>query len=97
MVPPPLPTTVPTLVLSGDLDLRTPLESGQRLARSLGGRFLIERGVGHGVLGRDPNGCATGAVEAFLDRRPLPRCRRNSSITIERSARRAVAFPWLGR
>lgn len=93
--PPPLPTTIPALLLSGDLDLRTPLENAQRLARSLGGRVLVERRIGHGVLGRDPNGCATPAVEAFLARRPLPECRRDGSISIERGARRAVA-PRLG-
>ncbi len=92
--PPPLPKTVATLVLSGNLDLRTPLERARVLAASLGGRVLVERGIGHGVLGRDPNGCATPAVEAFLDSRPLPECDRASSIGIEPAARRA--FPRLG-
>jgi pimeloyl-ACP methyl ester carboxylesterase len=77
---PPLPAGVPTLVLSGDLDLRTPLEKARELTRALpGARLLVERGVGHGVLGADPGGCADGAVQAFLDRRGVPRCRRDGA------------------
>jgi pimeloyl-ACP methyl ester carboxylesterase len=88
---PPLPTTVPALVLSGNLDLRTPLENARQLAAALHGRVVVEQGVGHGVLGRDFNGCATPAVEAFLADRPLPRCERSAAIVIERGARRLVA------
>ena len=94
--PPPLPTTVPTLVLSGNLDLRTPWENANRLTYALRGEILVEQGIGHGVLGVDPNGCATPAVEAFLDLRPLPKCDRKSSISIERGARR-LARSGLGR
>lgn len=74
-VEPPLPTTIPTLVLSGELDLRTPLEGARRLARALHGHLVVERGVGHGVLGENPYGCASPAVAAFLADRPLPLCR----------------------
>jgi pimeloyl-ACP methyl ester carboxylesterase len=91
--PPPLPKTVPTLVLSGNLDLRTPLENANRLTYALRGEILVEQGIGHGVLGVDPNGCATPAVEAFLDRRPLPKCNRSSSISIERAARSVLPRP----
>jgi pimeloyl-ACP methyl ester carboxylesterase len=81
---PPLPTTVPTLVLAGELDLRTPLENARRLARALGGRVVVEPGVGHQVLGADFNGCGGPAIEAFLAKRPLPVCRRDASITVSR-------------
>lgn len=87
---PALPITVPTLVLSGDLDLRTPLEGARYLAALLHGTVVVEQGIGHGVLGRDPNGCATPAVEAFLARRPLAQCHRNAAITIEPTARRSA-------
>ena len=73
--PPPLPTTVPTLILSGELDLRTPLENARRLAPELGGaRVLVEPGVGHDVLGARPGGCVDRAVAAFLARRAAPGC-----------------------
>jgi pimeloyl-ACP methyl ester carboxylesterase len=73
--PPPLPASVPTLILSGELDLRTPLENARRLARELGGaRVLVQRGVGHDVLGARPGGCVDRAVEAFLARRAAPSC-----------------------
>ena len=73
----PLPTGIPALMLSGELDLRTPLESARRLAASLpGARVLMERGVGHSVLGADADGCAGPAARAFLLGRTLPRCAR---------------------
>ena len=73
--PPPLPTTVPTLILSGELDLRTPLENARRLARELvGARVLVQPGVGHDVLGARPGGCIDRAAKAFLARRAAPSC-----------------------
>jgi pimeloyl-ACP methyl ester carboxylesterase len=73
---PPLPTTIPTLVLAGEVDLRTPLEGARRLAQALHGHLVVEKGIGHGVLGENPSGCASPAVAAFLAARPLPLCRR---------------------
>jgi pimeloyl-ACP methyl ester carboxylesterase len=83
---PPLPTTIPTLVLSGEVDLRTPLESARRLATALHGRVVVERGVGHGVLGANPYGCASPAVAAFLAGRPVPKCRRQIILQFESAA-----------
>jgi pimeloyl-ACP methyl ester carboxylesterase len=77
---PPLPAGIPALVLSGELDLRTPLETARALTRALpGAQLLVERGVGHSVLGADPGGCADAAVGAFLDGGALPRCRRDAA------------------
>ncbi|MEY2513338.1 MAG: hypothetical protein QOJ89_696 [bacterium] len=92
--PPPLPTSVRTLILSGDLDLRTPLENARRLAAQLHARIVVERGAGHSVLGLDPNGCATPAVKAFLVGRPLPACKpRSAFLTFRGSSARAAVVP----
>jgi pimeloyl-ACP methyl ester carboxylesterase len=72
---PPLPTTVPALVLSGELDLRTPTESARALAQALNARLVTERGAGHSVLGQTGGGCATQAVESFLAGRGAQACR----------------------
>lgn len=77
--PPPLPTTVRTLILSGELDLRTPLESARRLADALNGRVVVEPGAGHFALYFGFDGCARPAVKAFLASRALPTCRRGGS------------------
>jgi pimeloyl-ACP methyl ester carboxylesterase len=71
----PLPRGLPVLLLSGELDLRTPLETARALAASLpGARVIVERGVGHSVLGADPAGCGGPAANAFLAGSELPRC-----------------------
>jgi pimeloyl-ACP methyl ester carboxylesterase len=96
--PAPLPTTVSTLILSGDLDLRTPLENARRLAAALHGRVVVEPGAGHSVLGLDSNGCATPAVEAFLAGRPVPACRRRRAfITLRGSSPPSAATARVGR
>jgi pimeloyl-ACP methyl ester carboxylesterase len=77
---PPLTARIPALVLSGELDLRTPLEQARALARSLpGAQLVIERGVGHAVLGADPEGCASLAVESFLLAQAFAPCRRGAA------------------
>ncbi len=89
--PAPLPTSVQTLVLSGELDLRTPNANARQLAIALKGRLVTERGVGHAVLGTDFNGCATPAVTAFLAGREVPACKRGgASISVTRSGLRRV-------
>ncbi len=63
---PPLPPT-PTLILSGDEDLRTPRVDALALARQLPGAHLVEvPDAGHGVLFSDPTDCAEQAVAAFV-------------------------------
>ena len=89
---PPLPTTVPTLILSGDLDLRTPLENARRLADALNGRVVVEPGAGHFALYFGFDGCTRPAVKAFLANRTVPTCRRGGSVAIGAArARAAVA------
>ena len=85
--PPPLPTTLPTLILSGDLDLRTPLEGARRLADELHAALVVEHGAGHFALYFGWDGCSRPAVKAFLKASPLPVCRPYAAPMASRSAR----------
>lgn len=63
----PLPA-VPTLILSGNEDLRTPRAEALQLAARIPGARVIEvPQAGHSALGADPLDCASQAVTAFLE------------------------------
>jgi len=65
-VPGPLPQ-VPTLVLEGQADLRTPLEDGQAVAGQIPGATVVAiPHTGHSVLGSDLSTCGMDAVTAFF-------------------------------
>jgi pimeloyl-ACP methyl ester carboxylesterase len=73
---PPLPS-IPTLILSGDDDLRTPRADAATLARRLpGARMLPVQDAAHGVLFSAATDCAERAVADFLDGRDPSRCAR---------------------
>jgi pimeloyl-ACP methyl ester carboxylesterase len=62
----PLPS-VPTLILSGAQDLRTPTAGAQRVAAQVAGAQLeVVPYTGHSVLGSDFSGCAERAVATFF-------------------------------
>jgi pimeloyl-ACP methyl ester carboxylesterase len=64
--PGPLPP-VPTLVLEGQADLRTPLEDGQAVASQIPGATVVAiPHTGHSVLGSDLSTCGMNAVTAFF-------------------------------
>ncbi len=70
-----LPAT-PTLILSGDDDLRTPRADATALALRLSGAQLVQvPDAGHGVLFSDLASCADSAVVAFLDGKVAGHCR----------------------
>jgi pimeloyl-ACP methyl ester carboxylesterase len=72
--PGPLPQ-VPTLILSGGDDVRTPLEQAAMLAGQIPGSTLLAvPGVGHSVVGTDPSGCAKRALAALLGGGPILPC-----------------------
>jgi pimeloyl-ACP methyl ester carboxylesterase len=75
--PPPYPQ-VPTLILQGGEDLRTPPEGSARVAAKLpGAKRLVVPGVGHAIVGADVSGCGARALVRFVDGRGVPsRCRR---------------------
>ena len=58
---------VPTLILQGGEDLRTPPESSARVAAALpGAQRVVVPGVGHAVTGGDPSRCGVRRLLAFL-------------------------------
>lgn len=63
----PLPD-VPTLILSGAADLRTPTSNAREVQRMIpGAKLLVVPYTGHSVLGSDFSGCAKVGVEAFFE------------------------------
>jgi pimeloyl-ACP methyl ester carboxylesterase len=71
---PPLPQ-VPTLVLDGVDDVRTPLEDARALAdRIPGARVIPIPFTGHSVLGSDLSACARQSVADFFGGRPAQPC-----------------------
>src|SRR3954454_19899867 len=75
----PLPD-VPALVLSGRLDIRTPLENGQAVAAQLPhSTFVTVPGSGHDEIDSDLSGCVARALSNFFsDRRVGQACNRTS-------------------
>jgi pimeloyl-ACP methyl ester carboxylesterase len=64
--PAPLPQ-VPTLIVSGGGDVRTPLEDGQSVAARIAGAAVLSVPyIGHSVLSSDTSGCAKAALTAFF-------------------------------
>ena len=75
----PLPD-VPALVLSGRLDIRTPLENGEAVAAQLPhGTFITVPGSGHDETDSDLSGCVARAMfNFFSDRHIGDACARTS-------------------
>ena len=70
--PRPLPD-VPTLVLGGAVDLRTPIENDKGLvARLPHASSVVIPKVGHSVLDSDLSGCADEATRLFFEDKPVP-------------------------
>ena len=71
----PLPS-VPTLILSGAEDLRTPTSGAGAVAALIGGsHLLVVPAVGHSVLGSDPTSCAAKALQALFAGKAIQPCR----------------------
>ena len=72
--PGPLPA-VPTLILDGASDVRTPVADAQSVAGRIPGSQLVPVPyVGHSVLGSDFSSCSQGAVDSFFGGRPVAQC-----------------------
>lgn len=76
------PTDVPTLLLSGERDLRTPLESARRAAARLTMSAVVAvPDVGHSVLGQSSDECPERALRRFFLRgAQSSRCRAEGSV-----------------
>jgi pimeloyl-ACP methyl ester carboxylesterase len=71
----PLPN-VPTLILSGEQDLRTPTAGARRIAAEIpDAQLLVVPYTGHSVIGSDFGDCAALAVEAFFEGTPVQPCK----------------------
>ncbi len=69
--------TVPTLLLSGQQDLRTPTANARMVAERIpGAQLLLVPFTGHSVLGSDFSGCAERGVQAFFAGTPVQPCGR---------------------
>ena len=76
----PLPS-VPTLILSGAQDLRTPTANARSVAALIhGAQLLVVPFTGHSVLGSDFSGCAEQAVSAFFGGVQVQQCGPTQNI-----------------
>jgi pimeloyl-ACP methyl ester carboxylesterase len=76
----PVPATqlpaIPTLILSGAYDMRTPTSGAREVAATIpGSHLLVVPQVGHSVLGTDPGDCAANALQALFASHPIVPCR----------------------
>jgi hypothetical protein len=66
---------VPTLILSGGQDMRTPTSGARAVAAQIPGAQLeVVPFTGHSVLGADLSGCADRALSAFFAGLPVSAC-----------------------
>jgi pimeloyl-ACP methyl ester carboxylesterase len=82
--PGPLPN-VPVLILEGEDDLRTPVESARTVAAQFPqAKLVVAPATGHSALGGDTSGCAERAFAEFFRNRPVrtrcPRVRRERPL-----------------
>ncbi len=71
----PLPA-VPTLILSGSQDLRTPTANASEVAAQIpGSHLLVVPDTGHSVLSAEPTPCGRNALKALFAGRPVAPCR----------------------
>jgi pimeloyl-ACP methyl ester carboxylesterase len=75
----PLPN-VPTLILSGGQDLRTPTANARSVAKLIpDAQVLAVPYTGHSVLGSDVSGCAAAALAAFFAGSPVSACHASAN------------------
>jgi pimeloyl-ACP methyl ester carboxylesterase len=66
---------VPTLILSGEQDLRTPTADAKRVAATIpDAQLLVVPWTGHSVIGSDISDCASLALKAFFAAKAVQPC-----------------------
>jgi pimeloyl-ACP methyl ester carboxylesterase len=71
----PLPA-VPTLIISGEEDLRTPTSGARQVASRIpGSQLLVVPNTGHSVLTTEPELCALDALHALFAAHAIKRCK----------------------
>ncbi len=66
---------VPTLILSGADDLRTPTANAREVAAQIpGSKLLVVPNTGHSVLDSDPTSCSSNALQALFAAGPIKQC-----------------------
>jgi pimeloyl-ACP methyl ester carboxylesterase len=79
--PPSALPNVPTLLLSGAQDLRTPTTNARAVAAQIPeAQLLVVPFTGHSVLGADFSGCAEQAVATFFASAPAQQCTSTKNI-----------------
>ncbi|MGD0196908.1 MAG: alpha/beta hydrolase [Solirubrobacteraceae bacterium] len=78
---------VPTLIISGAEDMRTPTADARAVAAEIpDATLLVVPNTGHSVLGTEPTNCAQDAVDAFLSSKPIEQCTNSAIPTTLRPA-----------
>jgi pimeloyl-ACP methyl ester carboxylesterase len=66
---------VPTLILSGEDDLRTPTANARQVAAQIpDAQLLVVPNTGHSVLGSDPTPCSEQALQALFAGKQVRKC-----------------------
>lgn len=79
----PLPD-VPTLILSGADDLRTPTSGAREVAIAIpDSQLLVVPNTGHSVLGADPTPCSHNALKAFFEGRAIQQCKERKPPALD--------------
>jgi len=75
---------VPTLILSGADDLRTPTANARQVASQIpDAQLLVVPNTGHSVLGADPTPCAHNALQAVFEAKPVRQCKDRTPPALE--------------
>jgi pimeloyl-ACP methyl ester carboxylesterase len=75
---------VPTLILSGADDLRTPTANAREVGAQIpDAQLLVVPNTGHSVLGADPTPCAHNALQALFEGKPVQQCKDRTPPALE--------------